>query len=315
MTPPAINIYTLIKHVPDEYPLEIIAGSDGLKNRVITSPRIQKLGLALAGFNHYIHEGRIQIVGQSEIKYLEHLDAEKRRKSILNLELSKIACILITKDLAPPAELIEIANEFQLPILRTSLVSSFAITNITTYLQSELARQITVHGVLMEMYGLGVLMTGVSGIGKSECALDLITRGHRLISDDSVQIKLIGEKLEGNAPELVREHLEIRGLGILNIKELFGVASIGTAKPVDLCIRFVPWEKFENFTRLGNESETEDILGKKIPLVILPVSRGRNLSTLVETAVRAFLLKKTGKNTVQRFIEKHNNILKSSDSE
>jgi HPr kinase/phosphorylase len=306
---PQINIKDFIAKAPNELNLQILAGSQAIKNKRIISSRIQKLGLALAGFSQYIHSGRVQIVGQSEIWYLSQLSKEKRLEAINNLNLKEICCILITKNLESPIELTEVANEIGLPILTTELVSSKAISLVTDFLQAELAPQLSMHGILLGMYGLGVLLLGDSGIGKSECALDLITRGHHLISDDLVLIKRIGDKLEGKSPELTYEHLEIRGLGILNIRDLFGVSAVGREKDIDVCVELKRWNEADEIDRLGLEVFDEDIFGIKLPKFILPVSSGRNLSTLVETAIRLHLLKMNGYNAAQQLIEKHSKLL------
>lgn len=302
---PQISVADFVVQCPAELEIEVLAGVKGLQKKIIVSERIQKLGLALAGFSHYIHEGRIQIVGQSEISYLLQLDKQSRIEAIRNLALEKICCVLITKNLQPPRELLEIAEEKELPILRTMQISSSAITLISIFLQEVLAPQITLHGVLIGMYGLGVLILGKSGIGKSECALDLIARGHSLISDDAVLIKKIGDCLEGFAPELTYEHLEIRGLGIINIRHLFGVSSVARQKKISLCIEFKKWNEAVEVERLGLDTQEEEILGVKITKFMLPVSAGRNLSTLVETAVRVYLLRVAGYDAAQKLIEKH----------
>jgi len=302
---PKISVADFIQKSPSELQLEVLGGKKGLQSRNINSARIQKLGLALAGFAHYIHTGRIQIVGQSEIWYLSQLDSEKKIEAINNLNLDKISCILVTKGLEPPIELLSIADENGLPLLRTNLVSSGAINKVSEFLQEILAPQMTLHGVLMGMFGIGVLILGDSGIGKSECALDLITRGHYLIADDSVVIKKVGEKLEGRSPELIQDYLEIHGLGIINIRELFGVSAIGKANWIEICIELKKWSEFEEIDRLGITMMEEDIFGLSIPKFILPVSSGRNLSTLVETAVRIHLLKASGYDAAQSLIEKH----------
>ncbi len=306
---PTITVAEFIEKSPAEMNLSVIAGSKGLQKKVINSPRIQKLGLALAGFAHYIHAGRIQIVGQSEISYLTQLEREKRIEAICNLDLEKICCILTTKNLNPPRELIDIAEERNLPIVGTSQVSSKAIGMISTFLEEVLAPQVMLHGVLMGMYGMGIFMQGDSGIGKSECALDLIARGHHLISDDSVLIKKIGDKLEGTSPELTYEHLEIRGLGIINIRDLFGVSAIGKSKQIELLIEFKRWTDVPEIDRLGLETQEVEIFGVKVSKFVLPVSAGRNLSTLVETAVRVFLLRSAGFDAAQKLIEKHTNLV------
>ncbi|CAN5622653.1 HPr(Ser) kinase/phosphatase [soil metagenome] len=289
--------------------IEVLAGKKGLHKKQIVSGRIQKLGLALAGFTHYIHEGRIQIIGQSEISYLSQLESAKRIEAINNLDLEKICCVLITKKLVPPEELLSIADERNLPILRTAQVSSNAISHISSFLLETLAPQITLHGVLIGMYELGVLLLGESGIGKSECALDLIARGHRLIADDAVLIKKLGENLEGFSPELTRGHLEIRGLGIINVRDLFGVSAIANCKKIELCIEFQKWKEVVKVERLGLDRQEEEIFGVKITKFILPVSAGRNLSTLVETAVRVHLLKVAGFDAAQKLVAKHSTIV------
>lgn len=302
----------LVKNFPVNMEISVLAGENGLRSRFVSSPRIQKLGLALAGFTNYIKTGRIQIVGQSEISFLRQLESEQRIKAINNLDLEKICCILITGNLVPPKELIDIANRNRLPVLRTSESSSNAINIVSVFLQNALAPQIMLHGVLLEMYGLGVLILGESGIGKSECALDLITRGHRLVSDDSVAVKKIGERLEGSSPELTREHLEIRGLGIINVRELFGVSSIGRCQNIELLIELKKWKKSLEIDRLGLDKQEEVIFGSKITKFVLPVSAGRNISSLVETAVRLHLLRAAGFDAAQKLIDKHSTIIKSN---
>lgn len=306
---PKITIAEFVENSPAELELKVLAGEKGLRERKISSERIQKLGLALAGFSHYVHPGRIQIVGQSEISYLLQLESEKRSEIINNLDLDKISCILLTKNLEPPAEVIRIADQEKLPVVRTSLVSSEAIRTTTKFLQEKLAPQTVIHSVLMEIYGLGVLILGNSGIGKSECALDLISRGHRLISDDTVIVKKIGDKLEGGSPDLTAEHLEIRGLGIINIRDLFGVSAVGKKKQIDLCIELKKWSEAVTVERLGIDTDIEEILGIKVPKFVLPVSSGRNLAVLFETAVRIYLLRVAGFDAAQDLIAKHTAIV------
>jgi HPr kinase/phosphorylase len=308
---PAISVREFLRAAPARLELRLLAGERGLETREITSPRIQKLGLALAGFTNYIHAGRVQIVGQSEIWYLGQLAPERRREAIRNLSLAQISCVLVTKNLAPPAELIEEAEAAGLPLLQTPLVSSVAINVVTDFLQQSLAPRETRHGVLLDAYGLGVLIEGESGIGKSECALDLIGRGHRLVADDTVEVRRVGEgQLTGCAPELLREHMEIRGLGIINIRDLFGVSAIWSgAKVIGLSIRLERWGALKEVDRLGIEERTVEILGVRVPQVLLPVSPGRNLATLVETAMRVHLLRVRGYNAARDFVARHDELL------
>lgn len=306
---PKISVSEFVEKSPRELQIEVLSGKNGLPKREINSARIQKLGLALAGFAHYIHSGRIQIVGQSEIWYLSQLESEKKIEAIKNLNLDKISCILVTKGLEPPPEILQISDDYGLPLLRTNLVSSGAINKVSEFLQEILAPQITLHGVLMGMFGIGVLIIGNSGIGKSECALDLITRGHYLIADDSVLIKKVGDKLEGKAPDLIQDYLEIHGLGIINIRELFGVSAIGKGSQIEICIELKKWSEFEEIDRLGLTMIEKEIFGLNIPKFILPVTSGRNLSTLVETAVRIHLLRASGYDAAQNLIERHKTLV------
>lgn len=312
ITNPTITVREFISHAPENLELRVLAGEVGAEERRLTVPRIQKLGLALAGFNNYIHTGRLQIVGQSEVWFLGQLEPDKRVEAIRNLSLERIACVLVTKGLEPPSELIEAAESAHLPLLQTRLVSSVAINVVTDYLQEALAPRAVLHGVLLDVYGLGVLIEGTSGIGKSECALDLISRGHRLVSDDVIEVRRIGtEKVIGNAPDLLREHLEIRGLGILNIRDLFGVSAISSAKTIDLSIKLERWDRAGEVDRLGIDPRYTEVLGVQVPQVLIPVSPGRNLSTLVETAVRIQLLRVRGYDAAQEFVARHTEILES----
>jgi HPr kinase/phosphorylase len=307
---PSITVSEFLAHAPAQLELRVLAGEKGTGRRELTTPRIQKLGLALAGFTHYIHSGRLQIVGQSEIWFLGQLDAERRREAIRNLALERISCVLVTKGLEPPPELIAAAEEAQLPLISTPVVSSIAINTVTEYLQERLAPLVVRHGVLLDIYGLGVLIEGASGIGKSECALDLVARGHRLVADDVIEVRRVGaERLLGAAPELLREHLEIRGLGIINIRDLFGVSATSATKIIDLSIRLERWEEASEVDRLGIDAQAIEILGVHVPQVLLPVSPGRNLSTLVETAVRVQLLRVRGYDAAQTFVARHAKML------
>lgn len=307
---PSITVGAFVAGAPAALRLGFLAGSRGAESRMLNTPRIQKLGLALAGFTHYMHEGRVQIIGQSEIQFLGQLTPEDRREAIANLGLDKISCVLVTKNLTPPAELIEAAEVFALPLIQTPLVSSVAITAVTEYLEEALAPREVLHGVLLDMYGLGVLVEGKSGVGKSECALDLIMRGHQLVADDIVEVRRTRPgQLVGSTPDLLREHIEIRGLGILNIRELFGVSAVGGPKQIDLDIMLQRWEEASEVERLGLDARTVEIVGVAVPHFVLPVSPGRNLATLVETAVRVHLLRLRGYNAAQRLVARHEELL------
>jgi HPr kinase/phosphorylase len=305
----SISVSEFLRTAPKELDLEMLVGSTPAESREITSERVQKLGLALAGFPDYVHPGRIQMVGISEIAFVDHLGPEARKTAFQGLDPAVISCILVTKSLVPPAEMVETMSAADVPILRTPLVSSRAIGLVTDFLQIALAPEITLHGVLLEMYGIGVMIIGDSGIGKSECALDLISRGHRLVSDDAVRIKRIGGRLEGRSPALTFEHLELHGLGIINVRDLFGVSSVCETINIELCIELRKWDEIDDVERIGLEMRKHEIFGLNAAKFILPVSPGRNLSTLVETAVRVYLLRSDGKDAAQALIEKHSAIV------
>ena len=273
--------------------LTLVAGGEGLDN-VVDRPRIQKPGLALAGYLEYIHPGRIQILGKSETTFLRERPSVERSRLVAQLCRQGVSCFVMTAGLEPPEEVAEEADAHRVPLLRTDLSSSSAIEQLTRYLEDRLAPRAVVHGVLLDVYGLGVLLLGDSGVGKSECALDLVVRGHRLVSDDVVEIKRRGDQLVGTGPELTRYHMELRGVGIINVKDLFGVASVRLTKFVEYAIKLDPWKAGKRYDRLGLDENGYEILGVSLPYVEMPVGPGRNLSVLIEVAARNHLLKLKG---------------------
>ena len=311
---PTITVGEFVARAPARLELRLLAGTAAAPARRITAARVHKLGLALAGFAHDIHPGRVQIVGQSEVAYLNRLPPARRREVLHNGALEQIACMLVTKSPAAPPELIEWAEHSGVPLLQTPLVSSVAIGVTTEFLQEALAPRETRHGVLLELYGIGVLIEGRSGIGKSECALDLIHRGHRLVADDLVEVRRIApDRLLGSAPELLREHLELRGVGIINIRDLFGVSTISGPKDIDLSIKLERWDEVKEVDRLGIDERTAEILGVRVPHFLIPVGSGRNLATLVETAVRVHLSRTRGYNAAKVFVARHTESLRVPD--
>src|SRR5467141_3967434 len=273
---PGVSVGALLRSRPEAFglPLELIAGADGL-DRLITSPHIQKTGLALAGFHEYLKPGRVLIFGESEIRYLESLAVTGRLDSMRLALTLDFPCILITGGFTPPAELAVEAERAKLPLLKTSIVTPTAIGKLTSILEDTLAERTMLHAVLMDILGLGVLIVGESGIGKSECALDLIVRGHRLVADDTVEIRRRAETmLIGTCPELTRHHMELRGLGVLNIKELFGIASTRSSKRVELVVQLERWDPSREYERLGLDDDSYEILGLNVSFVRMPVAPG-----------------------------------------
>jgi len=299
----------------DRLPIELLAGARGL-DRPITSPHVQKTGLALAGFDEYLRPGRVLIFGESEIRYLEHLDADARLNAVRLALRHDFPCILLTGGFDPPAALTDEAELVGVPVLRTSVATPEAVEQVSTMLEDALAEETVVHGVLLDLLGLGVLLTGESGIGKSECALDLIVRGHRLIADDAVEVKRQTDRvLLGRSPELTRHHMELRGLGIISIPELFGISSTRSSKRIELVIRLERWEPGQEYDRLGLDDASVNMLGVPVPLIRMPVGPGRNIATLVEVAVRNQLLRTRGHHAARAFVERLDAaLLKAADT-
>jgi HPr kinase/phosphorylase len=274
--------------------LELLAGAAGL-DRLITSPHIQKTGLALAGFHEYLKPGRVLVFGESEIRYLESLEPSVAVNAMQLAVSHDVPCVLITGGFTPPGQLSNESNAARLPLLRTSLATPTAIAKLSSILDDSLAERTVIHAVLMDILGLGVLIAGESGIGKSECALDLIVRGHRLVADDTVEVRRRAETiLIGSCPELTRHHMELRGLGVINVKELFGIASTRSSKRVELVVQLERWAPSREYERLGLDEEFQEILGLKVPLIRMPVGPGRNVAILVEVAARNQLLRSRG---------------------
>lgn len=294
--------------------LELKGGLNGL-SREITSARIQKLGLALAGYIEYLHEGRVQFVGGTEVNFLETLGGADRRQAAENSLSRGVCCVVVTKGLQLPDVFLEEARRFGVPILMSQAVSSRAIEEITSFLEERLSPRTTIHGVLLEIFGLGVLIMGESGIGKSECALDLVLRGHRLISDDIVHLKRLGgTQLVGEASQDFPFHMELRGLGIINIRELFGISAVSPRSDVELIMHLVHWGKTGE-DRLGVQEKSFSLLDVNVPLFELPVGPGRNLATLVEVGVRIHLLRMQGYRPANDLIEGLEKKIRSSSGE
>ena len=302
--PPSISIEDFQKLFGRRLQLTLVGGAEGA-DKTITSPRIQKLGLALAGYLDYIHEGRVQFMGLSEVTYLNMLSSQRRTEAIDGIFSRHLTCIVITQSLESPTELQRMCDLHKVPLFHTDTPSSTAISETTNFLEEQLAPTTTVHGVLMEVFGLGVLLLGPSGIGKSECALDLIMRGHRLVSDDVIVIKRFGmNSLLGSGPADFQFHMELRGLGIINIKELFGVSALSPRKEIDLAIDLVRWRADGDYDRLGVEERQYSLLDVAVPLVSMPVASGRNLAMLVEVAVRIQMLKSQGYRPSSEFFKR-----------
>ncbi|MEE8110692.1 MAG: HPr(Ser) kinase/phosphatase [bacterium] len=299
---PEISVRELFEEQKGPLKLEWVAGASGADNRIALS-RLQKYSLAFAGYYEFFHPERVQIVGETEISYLATLSDEGAREVIATFCSHPICCIVVTKGLEVPPDFLAAVERSGIPMLRSGCQSSHVISHLSEYLEIRLARSTTAHGVLIDVDGVGVLILGKSGIGKSESALHLIQRGHRLVADDVVDIQRTGEKLVGRSVKLARHHMEIRGLGILNIRDLFGVVSIRDEKWIELVIQLEEWEPGQVYDRLGLDELHHEILGISVPLVRIPVKPGRNIPTLVEVAARNQLLKTRGYRSAEAFQE------------
>jgi HPr kinase/phosphorylase len=294
--------------------LELLAGAAGL-GRPITSPHIQKTGLAFAGYEEFLHAGRVLVLGQSEVRFLERHDPEERRTIAARTLARDVPCVLSTSGLVPPPEVVEAYEAAAVPLLRTAAPTGVAIARVTALLEDSLAERQIMHAVLMDILGLGVLITGESGIGKSECALDLIGRGHRLVADDTVEVRRRAESvIIGTCPELTRHHMELRGLGLINVRELFGIASVRTSKRVEFVVQLERWEPGRAYERLGLDDAFDDILGVRVPLVRMPVAPGRSVATLVEVAARNQLLRLRGHHAARVLARRLDAQLRRSDA-
>ncbi|HEY2899196.1 MAG TPA: HPr(Ser) kinase/phosphatase [Polyangia bacterium] len=284
--------------------LVLLAGESGL-GRPITIHRIQKPGLALAGFVRQVHPERVQVLGSTEISYLQTLSDDDARRAVEGFVGLNPACVVVTKGLDVPAVLMDVADRAGVPLLRTPVVSSVAIDAIQKHLELQLAPTASIHAVLLDVLGVGVLLLGKSGIGKSEAALDLIMRGHRLVADDLVEVRRTsGDVLVGWASELIKHHMEVRGLGIINIKDMFGVAAVRDEKRIELVLELMKWDQTESHDRLGLDEMVYPILEVPVPLLRIPVSPGRNVSSLIEVAARNRLLQVRGHHSAREFQER-----------
>ncbi|MCK5219459.1 HPr kinase/phosphorylase, partial [bacterium] len=273
--------------------LDLVAGQEGLSNR-ITVPDINRPGLALAGYYDYFAFERIQVLGRTEISFLQGLRKEEVRQVFRKLLEWEVCCFIITQGYEPPRELLRAIEGKQVPVFKSQMATTKLIAELTIYLEDQLAPETSMHGTLVDVYGVGVLILGKSGIGKSECALDLVERGHRLVADDLVDIRRSAERiLMGSGPELIRHHMEIRGLGIINIKNLFGIGAIRDRKRVELVTTIEEWDENKEYDRLGLDELTYGILDIELPRIIIPVRPGRNLSIIIEVAAMNQRLKKS----------------------
>ena len=310
----SIAVNDLLKDVEHRLHLQLVAGKKGLSNK-ITIPRIQKPGLALTGDVSHLHPGRVQVLGKPEFLYLQSLKKPELKKIAKKMCTCGVACFVMTRENSPPAEFLQACDEHHVPFFITHLLTSTFINRSSRLLDAFLTATSSVHGVLIDVFGVGVLLRGKSGIGKSECALDLILRGHRLIADDVVQIiKRPPATLFGTCSGIIKYHMEIRGLGIINIRDLFGISAVRDRKVIELVMELVDWDPNTQYDRLGIDDQRIELMDVSLPYLQVPVRPGRNISSIIEVAARNYLMKLGGHNSAREFEELLNRQLEEKQN-
>ena len=282
--------------------LEIVYTGRGVVT--LASMSVERPGLQLAGgFFNYFDSRRILVLGLSEYEYLRTFSSQVRKEKIERLfQHGELPCVMISRDLPALPELVETAKQYSCPVFRSPKMTTDVISDLYIYLNRLLAPSVTEHGVLMEVFGVGILLTGKSGVGKSETAMDLIKRGHRLIADDNVIIKEIANELYGTAPEIIRYFMELRGIGIINVKSMYGSGSVLDEKNIQLIIQLENWQQGKEYDRVGDEGSYAEYFDIKVPKITIPVSPGRNLAIIIEVAARNFRLKSMGYDASEELI-------------
>ena len=297
----------------EKFQFELVAGEEGIY-RPITTSDISRPGIEMAGFFTYYPARRLQLIGRTELSFFKQLSDQEKKERMLKLCTYDTPGVILSRGLEAPKELIEAAEEVGVPVLRSTHTTTQLSSRLTNFLEGRLAPLTAMHGVLVDIYGIGVMITGSSGVGKSETALDLVRRGHRLVADDSVEIRLQNEDtLVGHPPELIRHLLEIRGLGIINVMTLFGAGAVRPFKRISLCINLENWDQGKAYDRLGLDEETLKIFEAEIPKLTVPVRPGRNLAVIIEVAAMNFRLKRLGFNAAQEFSERLTEVIQDGD--
>ena len=294
-----------LEEVVKEFDLTPIGGFNDIDDILVSTSEVNRPGLQLAGFMDYFSSGRIQIMGMAETAYLAHLNPEERVLRLDELFRHRFPCMVVAHKLEAFPEMIVIADKHRVPVYATNEITSAFISEIIRYLNVMLAPRVSMHGVLIEVYGVGVLLLGESAVGKSETALEIVKRGHRLIADDHVEIRRVSDTtLLGTAPDAIRHFIEIRGIGLLDVKNLYGVGAVKMLENINLVIHLEHWDQNKNYERLGISDETTDILGIEVPSLVIPVKPGRNLAIIVEVAAMNHRQKTMGYNAAQALINR-----------
>ena len=293
-----------LKHLVEEFHLEVSFAASDYADVQLTVEDVARPGLQLAGYFDHFEPMRLQVLGNAEVSYANKLTVEERLRVYDKMFSYKFPALLFARNFVPDEQCLAMARKHNVTVLRSREVTSTIVSAIIAYLRDALAPRITRHGVLVEVYGEGLLLTGESGLGKSEAAVELLKRGHRLIADDAVEIRKIGEdSLIGTAPDVIRNYVELRGIGIINVAKLFGMGAVRASNAIDLVVNIVPWNNQQVYDRLGIEEQYMDILGVKVPMNTIPITPGRNLAVILEVAAMNNRQRKMGYNAALEFTQ------------
>lgn len=293
-----------ISKIVEELSLSVVYMPQNGEERMVVSPEVNRPGLGLSGYFEYFDNTRVQVMGKSEFGYLKSVSKEIRKERLREFLSQKPPMVVVSRSLEIPQELEDACKEYDIPLLQSADTTSGVMAALISFLNVQLAPRITRHGVLVEAYGEGILLVGDSGVGKSETAIELVKRGHRLIADDAVEIRRVSSKtLVGSAPDNIRHFIELRGIGIVNVRRIFGMGAVKVTEKIDMVIQMEQWNKDKIYDRMGLKNEYMDILGVQIPMLTIPVKPGRNLAIIIEVAAMNNRQKKMGYNAAQELMQ------------
>jgi HPr kinase/phosphorylase len=309
----SLTVGDFIEKTKDNLKVQIIGGENGT-DRTMAIPDINRPGLALAGYLDFFAFDRVQVMGLTEVNYMKQLEDATLRERLQRIFKYEIPCFIITRGLTPPEEFIEQASRASVPVLRSLLTTTKVVSKIIVFLDNQFSPETTLHGVLVDVYGVGVMIMGRAGVGKSECALELVERGHRLVADDVVFIRRRGDRfLYGEGSSLLRHHMEIRGLGIFDVKNIFGVGAIRNTKRINFIVELEDWDASKEYDRVGITEDSYTVLEVKLPKITVPVRPGRNIAIIVEVAALNHRLREMGLDSDKLLSERLTQALASAD--
>ena len=311
----SLTVGDFIEKTKENLKVQLVAGESGLE-RTVAIPDINRPGLALAGYLDFFAFDRVQVMGLTEINYLKQLEPATMKDRLQRIFKYEIPCFIVTRGLTAPDEFLELANKASVPVLRSLLTTTKVVSKIIVFLDNQFAPETNLHGVLVDVYGVGVMIMGRAGVGKSECALELIERGHRLVADDVVFVRRRGDRfLYGEGSTLLQHHMEIRGLGIFDVKNIFGVGAIRNTKRIGLIVELEDWDPSKEYDRTGITEDSYTVLEVKLPKITVPVRPGRNMAIIVEVAALNHRLKEMGFDSEELLSEQLSQAFASTDKD